>query len=101
MGARPLACTLALSLPRADHGWLRGFSDGFHALARQAQCPLVGGDTTRNPEGVVISVTVMGEVRRSHALRRDAATPGDDIWVSGSLELGRATHGTTAPNQKP
>ncbi|MDN5843022.1 MAG: thiamine-phosphate kinase [Alcaligenaceae bacterium] len=85
MGARPLACTLALSLPKVDHAWLRGFSDGFHALARQAQCPLLGGDTTRNPEGVVISVTVMGEVRRSHALRRDAAKPGDDIWVSGSL----------------
>lgn len=85
MGARPLACTLALSLPGVDHAWLQGFSEGFHALARQAQCPLVGGDTTRNPEGVVISVTVMGEVRRNHALRRDAAKIGDDIWVSGTL----------------
>lgn len=85
MGARPLACTLALSIPRVDHDWLQAFSGGFHTLSRQAQCPLVGGDTTRNPAGVVISVTVMGEVRRNHALRRDAAKVGDDIWVTGHL----------------
>lgn len=85
MGARPLACTLALSLPGIDHAWLQGFSDGFHALAGQSGCPLVGGDTTRNPDGIVISITVMGEVRRAHALRRSGAREGDDIWLSGSL----------------
>ncbi len=85
MGARPLACTLALSIPRVDHDWLKAFSGGFQALSRQAQCPLVGGDTTRNPAGVVISVTVLGEVRRNQALRRDAAKVGDDIWVTGHL----------------
>lgn len=85
MGARPLACTLALSIPTIDEVWLQGFSDGFHALSREAHCPLVGGDTTRNPDGVVISITVLGEVRRIHALRRSAARRGDDIWVSGTL----------------
>lgn len=85
MGASPLACTLALSLPRIDHPWLRAFSDGFHALATESGCPLVGGDTTRNPDGVVISITVMGEVRHAHALRRSGAHEGDDIWVSGQL----------------
>lgn len=85
MGAAPLACTLALALPRVDHGWLRGFSEGFHTLARDAHCPLVGGDTTRNPHGIVISVTVMGEVHPAHALRRSGAREGDDIWLSGSL----------------
>ncbi|CAM5781893.1 thiamine-phosphate kinase [Castellaniella caeni] len=85
MGARPLACTLAISLPRVDADWLQGFAAGFHALAAQAACPLVGGDTTRNPDGVVISVTVMGEVAGERALRRDAAQADDDIWVSGTL----------------
>ena len=85
MGARPLACTLALSLPAVDHDWLAAFSEGFHALAREAGCPLVGGDTTRSDAGVVLSITVLGEVRRSHALRRAAARVGDDVWVSGSL----------------
>ncbi|GAA0225953.1 thiamine-phosphate kinase [Castellaniella daejeonensis] len=85
MGARPLACTLALSLPAVDHAWLAAFSEGFHALSRESHCPLVGGDTTRGMSGIVLSVTVLGEVRRSHALRRDAARVGDDVWISGTL----------------
>jgi thiamine-monophosphate kinase len=43
---------------------------------------LVGGDTTRGP--LAISVTVMGEVPRELALKRDAALAGDDIWLSGA-----------------
>ncbi|MFT0533768.1 thiamine-phosphate kinase [Castellaniella hirudinis] len=85
MGARPLACTLALSLPRLDNAWLQAFADGFHALSRDAQCPLVGGDTTGGARQVVLCITVMGEVRRHQALRRDAARQGDDLWVSGVL----------------
>lgn len=85
MGAKPLACTLALGLPRVDHAWLEGFSDGLHTLAAEAGCPLVGGDTTRDPHGVVITMTVLGEVRSAHALRRSAAHENDDIWVSGTL----------------
>lgn len=85
MGARPLACLLGLSLPSIDHHWLAGFSQGFHALAKAAACPLVGGDTTRSSDGIVISVTVMGEVAADLALRRSAAQPYDDIWITGTL----------------
>ncbi|WP_298012683.1 thiamine-phosphate kinase [uncultured Castellaniella sp.] len=85
MGAKPLACTLAISLPRIDEAWLQAFADGFHALSRECRCPLVGGDTTGGSSGVVLSITVMGEVRHHHALRRDAARAGDDVWVSGTL----------------
>lgn len=82
MGARPLGFTLALALPEVDDTWLAGFSDGLHALAREHGCPLVGGDTTRGP--LNICITVFGEVATGQALRRDAARPGDDIWLSGS-----------------
>jgi thiamine-monophosphate kinase len=85
MGARPLGCLLGLSLPSVDHAWLQAFSDGFHALAQQAGCPLVGGDTTRSKGGIAISVTVMGEVLPEQALRRSGAKPGDDIWITGTL----------------
>jgi thiamine-monophosphate kinase len=83
MGARPLAFTLALSLPQADADWLDGFSAGLFALADQYGCELVGGDTTRGPLNVCI--TVFGEIEPGHALRRDAARAGDDIWISGTL----------------
>lgn len=83
MGAKPIACLLGLALPRVDDPWLQGFSNGFHALAKQALCPLIGGDTTRSQRDVAISVTVFGAVNPDVALRRSAGLPGDDVWVSG------------------
>lgn len=85
MGAQPLACLLSLGLPNVDHEWLAAFSDGFHLLAAQSGCALVGGDTTRSRQGIVINVTVMGHVSGATALRRSAARVGDDIWVTGQL----------------
>lgn len=83
MGAEPAWCTLSLSMPQADVAFVDGFLDGFLALARQHDVALVGGDTTRGP--VSICVTVHGFVEAGTALRRDAARIGDDIWVSGTL----------------
>lgn len=83
MGARPVAFTLALALPAADPAWLDGFSRGLFALADAHGCELVGGDTTKGP--LNICITVFGELAPGHALRRDAARVGDDIWISGTL----------------
>ncbi|MFN3789102.1 thiamine-phosphate kinase [Massilia sp.] len=83
MGARPVAFTLALALPAADPVWLESFSRGLFALADAHGCELVGGDTTKGP--LNICITVFGELAPGHALRRDAARPGDDLWVSGTL----------------
>lgn len=82
-GAKPLAFTLALSLPRADAAWCQAFADGLFALADQHQCELVGGDTTQGP--LTICITVFGEVPAGQALLRSGAQVHDDIWVSGSL----------------
>lgn len=83
MGARPVAFTLALALPQADPVWLQAFAQGMLALADVHQCSLIGGDTTKGP--LTICITVFGELPPGSALRRDAAQVGDDIWVSGSL----------------
>ncbi len=82
-GARPLAFTLALSLPRVDEAWLEGFSRGMWTLADAHGCELVGGDTTQGP--LNICITVVGEVPPGQALLRSGARPGDDIYVSGTL----------------
>lgn len=82
-GAKPLAFTLALALPRVDEAWLAGFSKGLLALADAHGCELVGGDTTQGP--LNICITVFGEVPASQALLRSGARAGDDIYVSGTL----------------
>ena len=86
-GAKPLAFTLALALPHADEAWLAPFSRGLLALADEHNCELIGGDTTRGP--LNICITVFGEVPvingKSQALLRSGAQAGDDIYVSGTL----------------
>lgn len=82
-GAQPLAFTLALSLPHVDEAWLDGFARGLFALAEAHGCELVGGDTTRGP--LTIGITVFGEVPPGRALLRSGARDGDDLWVSGTL----------------
>ena len=82
-GARPTAFTLALALPRAEEDFLAAFARGMFALADRYGCELVGGDTTRGP--LAICITVFGEVARESALLRSGARAGDDVWVSGTL----------------
>ena len=86
-GAKPLAFTLALALPKVDEPWLASFSRGLFALADLHDCELVGGDTTQGP--LNICITVFGEVPvvngKSQALLRSGARAGDDIYVSGTL----------------
>jgi thiamine-monophosphate kinase len=83
MGAKPLAFTLALSLPEANPAWLAPFSRGLFELAHQHQCRLIGGDTTKGP--LNICITIFGELPIGSALKRNAAKVDDDIWVSGQL----------------
>ncbi|MEO7152666.1 MAG: thiamine-phosphate kinase [Burkholderiaceae bacterium] len=80
-GARPLAFTLALAMPRAEPAFLEGFSRGLLALADEHDCELVGGDTTQGP--LTLCVTVFGEVPSGQALLRSGARAGDALWVSG------------------
>jgi thiamine-monophosphate kinase len=82
-GARPLAFTLALALPGIDEPWLAGFAKGLLALADAHGCELIGGDTTRGP--LNICITVFGEVPPGKALLRSGACAGDDLYVSGTL----------------
>ncbi len=82
-GARPLAFTLALALPRADEVFLAAFSRGLLALADAQGCELIGGDTTQGP--LNICITVFGDVPTGQALLRSGAHVGDEIYVSGTL----------------
>lgn len=83
-GAQPIACTLALSLPRPDDAWLEGLAAGLYELADRHGCELIGGDTTAGP--LNLCITVFGEVGDGRgapgAILRSGARAGDEVWVS-------------------
>ena len=87
MGARPRFCLLSLGVPRARWRgrFLEELYEGVRGLAGAYGVRIVGGDTSRTPDGVVIDSVVVGEVRRGRALTRGGARPGDQIFVTGSL----------------
>ena len=83
MGAAPLAFTLALTLPQADETWLAAFARGLQRMAESCSLALVGGDTTRGP--MSLTLTVFGRVPAGQALTRSGAQPGDLLCVGGEL----------------
>jgi thiamine-monophosphate kinase len=82
MGADPRWFLLALAVPDADEAWLAQFADGMFALAEAHATELIGGDTTRGPR--TIGITAIGTLPPGCALRRDTATEGEELWLSGS-----------------
>jgi thiamine-monophosphate kinase len=93
-GARPRAFVLALVLPEVNNTWLEAFAKGLFEVANTHGCELIGGDTTRGP--LTITITVLGDVPKQSAegsthsiptgaLLRSGARLGDDIYVSGSV----------------
>ncbi|QEY75276.1 thiamine-phosphate kinase [Pseudomonas denitrificans (nom. rej.)] len=83
MGAAPIGFTLALTLPEADPAWLEGFARGLNQKAQECALVLIGGDTTRGP--LAMTVTVFGGVPAGQALTRAGARPGDLLCVGGPL----------------
>ena len=92
MGAEPRWAFLALALPAADDAWIAAFAGGLFACAEAFGIDLAGGDTTRGP--LNLSLTIIGEVPNGTAITRAGARPGDDLWVSG--QPGRAALGLAA-----
>lgn len=83
MGGTPCWLTLALTLPSFDEQWLQQFSQGLHDSLDQYQIALVGGDTTRGP--LSMTLTIHGLVPEGQSVRRNGAAPGDKIYISGPL----------------
>jgi thiamine-monophosphate kinase len=87
MGARPRFCLLSVGVPEAR--WRGPFLDEFYrgvrSLASRHGVVIIGGDTSRTPDRVVVDSIVLGEVKSGRAVLRSGARPGDLIFVTGSL----------------
>ncbi len=83
MGATPVGFTLALTLPGAEPDWLQAFAQGLDYMAQPCAIRLIGGDTTRGP--LSLTLTVFGRVPAGMALTRKGAQVGDLLCVGGEL----------------
>lgn len=86
MAGQPSSALVTIALPRGfDPNYVRGIYDGMNTLARQHQVAIAGGETTTNPERILISVALLGTVAKDKCVRRRGCQPGDAIFVSGNL----------------
>jgi thiamine-monophosphate kinase len=93
MGARPRWSLVAIGVP--EDVWETRFVDEFYegllGLAQHYDVKVIGGDTSRTPDKIVIDSIVAGDCGNGWAITRGGAKPGDQIFVSG--ELGAAAAG--------
>ena len=87
MGARPLSALISIGVP--EDIWQTDFVDrmydGWLDLANRYGVQLIGGDTSRAHEHIMIDSIAIGECAPGLAVKRSGASPGDQIFVTGSL----------------
>ena len=86
MAGTPTAALVTIALPeKFDAEFVAKIYDGMNALAREHGVAIVGGETTTNPERILISISLIGGVPRGKQILRSGAKPGDAIFVTGEL----------------
>jgi thiamine-monophosphate kinase len=86
MAGQPLAALVTLGLPEDfDPTYVDGLYAGLNALAQRFNVAVVGGETTRVPGRIILSISLLGTVARDRAVRRVGSKPGDALFVTGEL----------------
>lgn len=92
MGARPRFFTVALALaPDVTQRWIESFHRGMAALARRHGILLIGGDLSRSPLGIQVTIMAVGESAQRKLIYRSGGHAGDLVFVTGVL--GKAAAG--------
>jgi thiamine-monophosphate kinase len=86
MAGTPSAALVTIALPRTfEAAFVEAIYDGMNELARRHGVAIVGGETTTNPGGILISVALLGFVERGKGILRSGAEAGDALFVTGEL----------------
>jgi len=86
MAGTPTAALVTIALPKEfDADFIAQIYDGLNVLAEKHGAAIVGGETTTNPERILISVALLGTVARGRLILRSGAKVGDAIFVTGEL----------------
>ena len=92
MAGTPISALVTLALPRDFQvGYVEAIYRGINALAARFELGIAGGETTTNPDRVLISIAALGTVAQGKCPLRSGAGAGDAIFVTG--ELGGSLHG--------
>lgn len=86
MGGMPRQITVSLGISKrftVEH--IEELYSGIRLACEIYGVDIVGGDTCSSHQGLVISVTCIGDAPRGTAIRRSGAKPNDIICVSGDL----------------
>ncbi len=93
MAGTPIAALVTLALPKDfDPDQVAAIYAGMNALAREFSVAIVGGETTTNPGGLLISIALLGSATAGRIPLRSGARVGDGIFVSGTLGGSMAGH---------
>lgn len=86
MGGTPGQALLSLGWPPVrDRRLALTFAAGLTQAAREYGVAIIGGDTVASPGGLIVTVTLTGQVPAAQMLRRTGAKIGDLIFVTGPL----------------
>ena len=86
MAGTPTAALVTIALPKNFAAeFIAKIYDGMNALAEKFSVAIVGGETTTNPERILISIALLGTVARGKQILRSGAKIGDAIFVTGEL----------------
>lgn len=87
MGGRPRWSLISLGVPQEvwQSEFANKFYEGLFQLAGQYDVQLIGGDTSRTPEHIMVDSMVVGDCAIGSAVKRSSAAVGDQIFVTGSL----------------
>jgi len=83
MGGTPDSAFLSIGLPAGSEiKWIDNFFKGIKSVCDEYGVYLMGGDTTKSPDRVVINIVVIGKGIQSEVKKRSAAKTGDIICVN-------------------
>jgi thiamine-monophosphate kinase len=86
MGARPRFFTVSLAIPSGiTERWIREFYSGLTEPNSAKGALLIGGDLSYSKNGIMISITALGESTNRRVLYRSGGRPGDLLYVTGIL----------------
>ncbi|MFQ6003403.1 MAG: thiamine-phosphate kinase, partial [Candidatus Zixiibacteriota bacterium] len=100
MGGLPKFALVTMGLPKSiSVENVLSIYNGMTSIAKRYRCKIIGGDTTFSPQGIFISIALLGEVEKKFLVKRSGAKKGDLICVTG--DLGEAQAGLEFLKKNP